>query len=536
MCLPLSDAGDKDRGSGVAQQELGGKSYHVKNRGHGLLSMTTSDAGLLSSYELPLPAAETVSVGTEKKKTSLPEFMLVKNAFWFCRLRWIAIAILVVFGLSGLFTDRVAPFDLLLRSDWPLVMAGILSVANLTFIWHARSLVRSGARQGASLNIWSQMILDLVAHTFVVHFLGILETYALFVYLFHIVLSCVFFSRAQSLVVAVIACALLATCFGLEAAGLVSPTSVYADAWGGEHLDRIASASVLNVASAMVIWLVVWYMASYLGALVRERGVELAETNRRLVEAQEEKDRHLLRTTHELKAPFAAIHANAQLLLKDHCGPFTEEAREVLLRISARCRHLAREIQQMLQLANLRSASQESQRPADLSLDGVIRRSLERIRQVAEERKVTVEEDLSSVRVSFVREHLRVLLDNLLSNAVAYSHEGGLMRVECDRPADGGPTITIEDHGIGIPPDKLPRIFDEYYRTNEAARFNKGSTGLGLTIVKHIAQMHRVRVRVESRAGVGTKFILRLPPGLAGRRAEEMKREKEVTYGLRGDH
>lgn len=104
-----------------------------------------------------------------------------------------------------------------------------------------------------------------------------------------------------------------------------------------------------------------------------------------------------------------------------------------------------------------------------------------------------------------------MLLDNLLSNAVFYSHEGGDVFIECDRPAGAGPTVTIEDHGIGIPEHKLPLIFNEYYRTDEASRFNKESTGLGLTIVKHIAQQHGIGVSVESRVDEGTKFVLRMP-------------------------
>jgi two-component system phosphate regulon sensor histidine kinase PhoR len=111
-----------------------------------------------------------------------------------------------------------------------------------------------------------------------------------------------------------------------------------------------------------------------------------------------------------------------------------------------------------------------------------------------------------------VEEHLRMLLDNLLSNAVLYSHEGGTVHVTCAEQPDGGATLTVEDHGIGIVQEKLPRIFDEYYRTDEAARFNKESTGLGLTIVRHVAEAHGIGVRVESRLGEGTKFRLRFPP------------------------
>jgi two-component system phosphate regulon sensor histidine kinase PhoR len=73
------------------------------------------------------------------------------------------------------------------------------------------------------------------------------------------------------------------------------------------------------------------------------------------------------------------------------------------------------------------------------------------------------------------------------------------------------PVVVIEDNGIGIPADKLPRIYEEHYRTKEAVEHNKESSGLGLAIVKHVAEMYGIRIRVESRPGSGTKFELKFP-------------------------
>jgi signal transduction histidine kinase len=69
----------------------------------------------------------------------------------------------------------------------------------------------------------------------------------------------------------------------------------------------------------------------------------------------------------------------------------------------------------------------------------------------------------------------------------------------------------VQDRGIGIKEEALPHIFEEYYRTKEAARFNRHSTGLGLSIVKEIAQNLDLRIRVESEAGEGTIFRVYLP-------------------------
>ena len=128
---------------------------------------------------------------------------------------------------------------------------------------------------------------------------------------------------------------------------------LYADPSLRGQIERTPGVVLLSAGSALVVWLVVWYFASHLSTMVRERDSQLDETNRRLVEAQREKSRHMLLTAHELKAPFAAIHANVHLLLHGHCGSLPTEATEALNRIAGRCRRLAAQIQEMLQLANI---------------------------------------------------------------------------------------------------------------------------------------------------------------------------------------
>ena len=104
-----------------------------------------------------------------------------------------------------------------------------------------------------------------------------------------------------------------------------------------------------------------------------------------------------------------------------------------------------------------------------------------------------------------------VTTENLVDNSVSYSKEGGLVEISCSAEPDGSATVMVRDHGIGIPPDKLPLIFDDYYRTDEAANHHRMSTGLGLAIVRDVAIAESIEVRVESRPGWGTRFRLTIP-------------------------
>jgi signal transduction histidine kinase len=104
-----------------------------------------------------------------------------------------------------------------------------------------------------------------------------------------------------------------------------------------------------------------------------------------------------------------------------------------------------------------------------------------------------------------------MLLDNLVVNAVNYSYDQGLVSVACRAQDTGQAVVVVRDHGIGIPKEKLPRIFDDYYRTDEAVQHNRMSTGLGLAIVRQVAQESRVAIQVESAPGWGTRFTVTLP-------------------------
>jgi signal transduction histidine kinase len=495
--------------------------------------MTSTEVVSSAVYELPLGDAGSVSVSAVPGRSPLPESLLLKNVRWFCRLRWVVIAILASFGALGLVPDLLGTVGLRPSVGWPMVAAGILTLGNIMFCGLPRLLRRTSTPRHARLNLWGQIVFDLLILTGVVHFVGSLQTSIAFAYLFHIVLACIFLSRGESLAVTLTACVLYTGCVAAEAAGLLAPHTVFAAAPGRDYVGPAPWGALWDMALAIAIWLSVWHLTSHLAAMVRARDEQLAEANRRLEAAIEERSRHMLRTTHELKAPFAAIHASAQVLLDGQCGTLPEEALDFLRRISTRCRRLANEIQEMVQLANLRSESQGAMPKVGLNVADLLRWSLAQVLPLAEERRVTFQADIQPARTVGVADHLKMLFSNILGNAVVYSYEGGRVRVRCAPRRDGAAEVAVEDDGIGIPAGKLPHIFEEYYRTDEAVRHNKQSSGLGLAIVRHVAQAHRIRIRVESRPGAGTSFRMTLPP--ADGAPDTDVQDKEKSDGLPDD-
>jgi len=135
-------------------------------------------------------------------------------------------------------------------------------------------------------------------------------------------------------------------------------------------------------------------------------------------------------------------------------------------------------------------------------------------------------------RTKGVEDHLKMLFSNLLSNAVLYSYKGGRVGVQCSREDPSRAVVAISDEGIGIAAKKLPRIFDEHYRTNEAVRHNKESSGLGLAIVKHVTELHGIRLQVQTQPGAGTTFKLWFPCAAA---EPPVSGKKEIRNGLCDD-
>ena len=478
----------------------------------------TSDKNIRpASYELSLsqhPKAYLpgeIPSNTEAKGSERPlsDSLLVHNVSWFCQFRWLVILILAGYGIVGSFGGFMDYFGMRPPGLWPFITSVVLVLSNLTFLYLART--RTAPAQ-IMTNLWGQITVDLVILTGVVYFIGSLETNIAFTYLFHIVLSCVFFSGRQSLVVTVMAIGMFATCIMAEYVLKILPSmSIFAGSFREAYTSSILTMLAFNFFLTIGIWLVVWYLASHLSLMVRRRDFELAETNQRLVAAYEERSRHMLTTTHQLKAPFAAIYSNAQLLLQGYCGQIPDEALKVIERILLRCRRLSAEIQEMLQLANLSSMSLESLPQIRMISTELLEWCISQVDCIAQERGIVFETDIRPVTLIGAEDHFKMLFVNLLSNAVIYSQRNGKVSISCEPGPNLEPVVVIEDNGIGIPADKLPRIFEEHYRTKEAVQHNKESSGLGLAIVKHVAEMYGIRIRVESKAGFGTKFELRFP-------------------------
>jgi two-component system phosphate regulon sensor histidine kinase PhoR len=220
--------------------------------------------------------------------------------------------------------------------------------------------------------------------------------------------------------------------------------------------------------------------------------------------------------SHELKTPVASVKGFAETLL---AGALKDEetAKSFLQIIYDESERLNRLIGDILDLSKI-----ESKRvPLQLSpvhLNSFMDHTLQMLAPEAQKKnidlKLLVEEDLY---MEADEDRLRQIMINLLSNGISYTPEGGKVSVtvQAMNVVNGEDPETIRfviaDTGIGIPRKDLPRIFERFYRVDKARSRSSGGTGLGLSIVKHLVELHKGHISVESEVGAGSRFILDLP-------------------------
>ena len=212
--------------------------------------------------------------------------------------------------------------------------------------------------------------------------------------------------------------------------------------------------------------------------------------------------------SHELKTPIASVSLLAEAI--DQAADEPAQVRRFADRLSVESKRLGHITGEVIELSRLQA--RDALRPdVLLDVDRIVAAAVDQNRVVAAAKGVDVRVRAKSRAQVYGDEALLVVaVHNLVANAIAYSSEGGRVGVgvRVDRDAV---EISVADQGIGIATEELDRIFERFYRVDQARARNTGGTGLGLSIVKHTVQNHGGDVRAWSRPGKGSTFTIRLP-------------------------
>jgi len=219
--------------------------------------------------------------------------------------------------------------------------------------------------------------------------------------------------------------------------------------------------------------------------------------------------------THEIRTPLATIRGFAQILLK---GAIPEaKGKEFLEIINRQSNRLVNLVNDFLDITRIESGRQVITRgPVDM--EKLIQGVLTDLRPLADEKSITLNYEAPPLRLGEIlldRNLIEQVLINLVSNAIKYSPKGAWARVSM-RPEKGMLRVDVKDNGLGIPREAVPRLFEKFYRVRSDDRKDIIGTGLGLSLVKQIIQVHEGQVSVESEHGAGSTFTFTLPLKTAG--------------------
>jgi len=266
---------------------------------------------------------------------------------------------------------------------------------------------------------------------------------------------------------------------------------------------------ILNWRQGVLLFFGVIFFALIIAGMIVNTSFLVREIRR-----SEQHDSFINAVTHELKTPVASIRLHLETLQRRDL-PETQKQEFYRLMLSDTDR-LTETVEQVLRAgrAGDRRAGQDK---SAVDFRQLVRECMDaaRTRHRLPLEAIRYEEEStngSAIRVLGSDEDLRTAVFNVLDNAIKYSGREVDVRVRLNMPDERRVMLSVQDHGIGIPPDDVKRIFKRFYRVNDRSLVHVKGTGLGLFIVKSIAQKHGGRVFAESAGeGQGTTITMELP-------------------------
>jgi two-component system, OmpR family, sensor histidine kinase CiaH len=207
--------------------------------------------------------------------------------------------------------------------------------------------------------------------------------------------------------------------------------------------------------------------------------------------------------SHELRTPLAVIRANAEFLQQEQ--PDNAEVKDIV----GETDRLSGLVDSLLAVARDDDSVRALHMPVDLS--EVVTSTVASLQPLASEHGLELTDAVpQTLMVSGDRDQLRQVIVILVDNAVRYTAAGGRIHVQA-RPDGSSALLTVHDTGIGIPASALERVFERFYRGDDARNRQSGGVGLGLAIARELVTRHGGKISVASTEGAGSTFTIRLP-------------------------
>ena len=277
--------------------------------------------------------------------------------------------------------------------------------------------------------------------------------------------------------------------------------------WGGRNTTYFATAIAFT---AFVIAAPTIYTAGLLRRLRQREGALEAKTLE-LVDAGKQKAQFMANITHELRTPLQGIMGLSDLVAKNVYGDTSDKQRTAMTNIKNSAKRLHAMIDDLLQVA-MHDAGKLEVKITTVDIDDVIKTAGATAQWLLAGKQLDIAVEVSPAVPLITSDRTKVnqIVLNLLSNAIKFTPDGGKILLRA-RPLVDGVELEVEDTGVGITADELGRVFDEFYQVDGSPVREYGGVGLGLALVKRLAELLGGTVRATSEVSRGSTFTVKLP-------------------------
>jgi len=439
-------------------------------------------------------------------------------------MRWL-IVLMIVF--ATLVSSRV--FHIIFPTTPVYIICGIIAAYNLVFVGQARSLQAGEVgqvikRAQTSGNI--QIILDLLVLTALMHYAGGIENPFIFFYLAHTIAASILLPQRSAYALATLAVLIITLLVLLEFYGVVPHVNLQGFVLDNRYNDPSRVVGVL-VALATLIYGCTYVITAVSGELRRrqkemvrlkdqlleKRAMELEQASGEIAKLEDERrrfSRFLGVVAHDLQSPLVATQSFISYILDGYAGKITDGQRDLLERGVRRIDGLLTLITDLLDIPRIETG-QIAREMREITLNEVVKRSLEGLDNLAQQKELTLKVELPEhpIKINGASRRLQQVITNLVSNAINYTNEGRVLVRVAENEKDA--RVEVIDSGIGILPEDLPRLFNDFFRGSNVG--SKG-TGLGLSISKRIVEAHGGKIWAESpdpETKKGSRFSFTIP-------------------------
>ncbi len=430
----------------------------------------------------------------------LNTIILKSRLAWSIRLRWLAVA---SYFFATIATEVFFKISLPYKQIWIV----LFSLAFLNLIYQVILLIiKEFSFNAEIITLHIHIVIDLLCLTLLIHFSGGIENPIYLFYIFHIVISSILFSRYSPFMIATLVVILFSSLVYLEYNEIINHYCLY---------DISIHNSQLAVILILFVFFITVYVTEYICTtfmrIYRDSKRIIDKQNKQLIDADKDKTRFFQFASHELKAPVIAIKSTLDGVTKSFAGSLDPKVLDLLKRASMRSAQLLTILKELLELSQKRNVKPILENE-QVNLNKILNDTIEHEKTSAEQRniKLNINLDNESISTCGKREDFEKVFVNLINNAIRYSPNNSTVDIYT-KVENQNFIFEVKDTGIGISEDDIPKIFEEFYRSESAKKVVNFGTGLGLCLVKQIIENYNGNISVISKVDQGSTFKILIP-------------------------